>query len=691
MDTATHSIAWLLLLVSLAGALPPLFRRWSERGLHLFVAVAAGIFLGTIFLHLLPELAGVGHEGHEGHAAGAAVGLAPWAAALVGLLLLFALERVWLRSLVDRGGRDVHSGLWVATYLGLSLHSLTAGVALSAILHTNGASAQFVLSYLVHKASESFSLATVMRLAHVRLRSAVVLLALFACIEPLAVFSGSALFEHHPDVDAILTGFACGTFLYVAACDLLPEVFHGGDRPRLKLAAVTLGVLSSAFSVERGEAALRFCALVARELWSVLVDMAPFLLVGFLLASLLHLFLRAERIVRWLRGEDARSVARAALIGAPLPLCSCAVVPVALELRRQGASKGATTAFLISTPETGVDSVSVSWALLDPLLTLARPVGALLSACVSGGLVALLARRGWDREPESRAPGRGGTEPEHARVHEHDPAHGHAHDHGHEHEHGHGHGHGHEHDHDHDHEHEHDHEHHDVPPKSDPAPANASGAACDQPECCATPALTSRPATRGGLLRVLHYAYVEMLDDLAPSLVLGLVLSAAISVLLPKDLIEPGVASGLPAMLVMLVIGIPLYVCASASTPIAASLIHKGLSPGAALVFLLVGPATNLASLVLVARALGRRAVIALLIGLSLSAVLLGLGVDALYRLLALEPSARLGENAHVVPSAFAFGSALVLSALLGVSLLRTLLWRPWSRRGARARAVARA
>ncbi len=663
MDLAPQSIAWLLLVVSLAGALPPLFRRWSDRGLHLFVAVAAGIFLGTIFLHLLPELAGVGHGDHAAAAEPAVGGsLAPWIAALVGLLLLFALERVWLRSLVERAGPNVHAGLWVATYLGLSLHSLTAGVALSAILHSSGGSTQFVISYLVHKASESFSLATVMRLADVRLRMAVVMLALFACIEPVAVVSGAQLFDHHPDVDGILTGFACGTFLYVAVCDLLPEVFHGGDRPRLKLAAVTLGVLSTAFTVERGAAALRFAERVGVELWNVLVDMAPFLLIGFLLASLLHLVLRIDRLVRLLRGDDLRSVGRAALIGAPLPLCSCSVVPVALELRRQGASKGATTAFLISTPETGVDSVSVSWALLDPLLTIARPIGAVVSACVSGGLVNALVRRGLDRE--GPPPQASGSRHAHAASCAEEPGHEHAHEHDHQHAH--------------DHVHEHEHEH---------TTARAD-ACCAEADC--PPAPADAPA-RSRWLRVLHYAYVEMLDDLAPALVVGLLASAVISVLLPPDLLDSSFASGLPAMLLMLVLGIPLYVCASASTPIAASLIHKGLSPGAALVFLLVGPATNAGSLVLLARELGRRTMLTLLVGLSLSAVLLGLLVDALYRALDLAPSARLGENAHAVPSALATGCAVLLALLVGASLVRSLVLRPWSRRASRAVRTARA
>jgi len=620
LETAPIPIALLLLAVSLAGALPPLFRRWSERGLHLFVAVAAGIFLGTIFLHLLPELAGQG----DAQVKDAAPALGPWIAALAGLLLLFALERVWLRGLAERSGANVHTGLWVATYLGLSLHSLTAGVALTAILHSEAAQTQFLLSYLVHKASESFSLATVMRLAHVKTGSALALLVCFAAIEPLALLGGSQVFEHHPSIDGLLTGFACGTFLYVAVCDLLPEVFHGTERPRLKLAAVVLGVLSTAFTVERGTQALQFLEHVGSELWRILLDMAPFLLIGFLLAGLLNRFLRTDRIVKKLAGNDLKSVGLSALFGAPLPLCSCSVVPLAMELRRRGASKGATAAFLISTPETGVDSVSVSWALLDPLLTIARPVGAVLSALFSGSLVNALVRRGLDREP---------GKPAAAPVAEHACC---AHE-------------------------------------VEAAPA---------PELAHTHEQATRAPARGNwLLAVLRYAYVEMLDDLAPSLVVGLILSAAISVLLPTNALDPALQSGITGMFLMLLIGIPVYVCASASTPIAASLIHKGFSPGTALVFLLAGPATNLGSIFVLSRELGRRTVLTMLVGLSASAIALGLLVDWLYLALAIVPTARLGEHAHAVPSTVSKAGAVLLVALVGFSLLRSLILRPLARR----------
>ncbi len=621
MDHSPQLLALLLFGVSLLGALPPLFRRWSDRGLHLFVAVSAGIFLGTTFLHLLPELAGVGHAGHE-HAHEGEAGLGPWIAALSGLLLLFFVERVWLRGVSERSGGNVHASLWVATYVGLAVHAITAGVALTAILHTRDGQTPFLVSYLVHKASETFSLATVMRLAEMQPKRTIGLLLLFALIEPAALFFGHSYALAHPEFELLLTGFACGTFLYVAVCDLLPEVFHGRSQPRLKILCVVLGVLTPALSMERLEHLSLGLVALAGGVWTVLLTMAPYLLLGFLIAGVLNQLLRLEQLVSHLRAGSFGSVLKAALIGAPLPLCSCSVVPVAIELRRKGASRGATGSFLISTPETGVDSVTVSWSLLDPLMTIARPVAAVLSAIAAG-----LAAQVWGRDPVPAAPA---AEPEHACcTHKH------------------------------------------------PQPVAPAS-----PQSAALPPLHSRQPLP---VRVLRYAFVDMLDDLAPSLVLGLVLSAAVTLLVPESVFA-ATGGGIGAMLLMLGIGIPIYICAAASTPLAAAMILKGLSPGAALVFLLAGPATNIGSLTLLARELGWRTVMVMLLALSASAILLGLLVDQCYRWLQIEPRASIAEHSHTEPSWFAGACAALLAVLVLVSLVRSRI-RPLFSSGSAASA----
>lgn len=616
MDVTPLQTALLLLLVSFAGALLPLYRRWSERGLHVFVSVSAGIFLGTIFLHLLPHLAGVdaGH-GHAEPASDSAGSIGPWFAALVGLLLLFFLERVWLRRLTTASGADPHTVLWLATYAGLSLHSFTSGIALNAILEHPSARTQFLGAILIHKATETFSLATVMRLAGLRNARAFTLLFVFAAIEPLGLLFGSQLVATNHAFDTLLTGFACGTFLYVAVCDLLPEVFHGVDRPLVKLASVLVGIAITAVSLPQVAIVSDFAQRVLSESVHVFVDMAPFLIIGFVLAGVLNQVMKPAWLTRRLAGDDFKSVAIASLIGAPLPLCSCSVLPVAASMRRSGVSKGATSSFVIATPETGVDSLLVSWALLDPFLTVARPLGALVSAMGAGSVVNWFVRRGLDEAPRAAAP----SAPNVAACDDH----GHDHDHA---------GHAHS------------------------APA--------------APREVAR--AEGWLPRVARYAFVDMLDDLLPSMLLGILLSGLIAAVIPAELFRSPWAHGFSGLFLMLAIGIPVYVCAAASTPIAAALILKGMSPGAAFVFLLAGPATNAGSLVVLSRVLGGRIVLVQTIALAVITLILGWGVDQLYPMLGLTASASVGQVTRHLPEWMSQACALALAVLMCISLVRT-------------------
>ncbi|MCY2960424.1 MAG: SO_0444 family Cu/Zn efflux transporter [Planctomycetota bacterium] len=640
MDSILLTTALALLGASALGAALPLFRRWSERGLHLFVALSAGIFLGTIFFHLLPHLAGVDHGDAHAHAhvAGAediAHSIWPWGAALLGILLLFLLEKVWLPSHTRGASSNPHAMLWSATYVGLALHAATAGIALSGILEMPEGRGQFLASILVHKATECFSLATVMRLAGLPTSRSVVLLALFALIEPAGLMLGGELAAAMPAAAPILTGFACGTFLYVAVADLLPEVFHGAGSTRVKVGAVLAGVAIPTLTLERVEAIGIFARQALLEAGDVFLDMAPYLLVGFALAGVVRLLLKPERVAPRLGGNDLRSVGWAALIGAPLPLCSCSVIPVALSLRKAGASKGATSAFTVSTPETGVDSLAVTWALLDPLLTIARPIGALVSAVVSGSAVNWLVRRGLDVPNATPTP----QPAESCCAHEVAP-----------------------------------------PPveKSCCAAEETKIAASAVPDehaghgHAALPKGDRPERTASFLERALRYGFVDMLDDLAPSLLLGLLVSGVIVAAIPDGALENPLAHGPAGYFLMLAAGIPLYVCASASTPIAAALILKGLSPGAAFVFLLAGPATNAASLIVLSRALGARVVAVQVAALSICALALGFAVDQIYALLGIAPSVATSTAHEHGPTWLSYGSAAVLAVLLFTSLVRT-------------------
>lgn len=637
MDFTPLQTALLLFAVSLAGALLPLLRRWSERGLHVFVSISAGVFLGTVFLHLLPHLAGVDADGHAHHVAGEGSGssLAPWIAALFGLLLLFALEKVWLRSVTEGAAQDPHRALWAATWVGLGMHSISEGMALAAILEDPAVRTQLLVSILAHKATEAFSLATVMRLAHLGNARSVTFLALFALLGPLGILIGSELASAGGALGQVLTGFACGTFLYVALCDLLPEVFHGVERAWIKLASVGLGVLATAVTLPRLAWAAEFSGRVFQESLAIFLELSPFLLLGFLIAGVLHQVLKPAWMTRHVAGENMRSVTIASLIGAPLPLCSCSVLPVAVSMRKHGASKGATASFLIATPETGVDSIAVSWGILGPFLTVARFLGAIVSAIFVGGAVSWFVRKGFDR-PEPAAMARAPAAAVEACAHA-------------------------------------------APPEPPRAGRTASAR------------LAPAPGDRSFVHRVLHYAFVEMMDDLAASLIVGILLSGLIAAAIPPEVFQSPIARGFSGMLLMLVIGIPIYVCAAASTPIAATLLLKGMSPGAAFVFLLASPATNLGSLVVLSRLLGKRVVLVQVAALAVVTLALGWIVDVLWRAFGLEVRSTLGPDASHTVGWLAIAAAAVLGAFLIVSLVRTRGSQvPFGRPGDEPQPVAR-
>jgi solute carrier family 39 (zinc transporter), member 1/2/3 len=242
--------ALLLVLVSVVGAVLPLLRHWSERGLHFFVCISAGIFLGAIFLHLLPELAAGTALAAGADTHGAA--LEPWAAALAGLVLLFFIEKIWLTGHDPHG--NPHRVVWFATFIGLSVHSFATGLGYSAVAADPELVWTFLASIAVHKASETFSLATVMRLAGLGTRRALVALAVFSLAEPAglivgALFAGAPGEHGEPGMEPILTGLACGTFLYVAVGNLLPEVFHGSSERLLRMGGLVLGIALAAFGL----------------------------------------------------------------------------------------------------------------------------------------------------------------------------------------------------------------------------------------------------------------------------------------------------------------------------------------------------------------------------------------------------------------------------------------------------------
>lgn len=279
------------------------------------------------------------------------------------------------------------------------------------------------------------------------------------------------------------------------------------------------------------EAVPAFLATFGSELWHILLESGVWLVLGLALAGVVHAFVPRAWFTRHLGGRGVVPIAKASLLGIPMPLCSCSVIPVAAGLRRQGAGKGATAAFAISTPQTGEESIPITWALFGPVFALARPVIAVITAFLAG-----LAVNAADREP--------------------------------------------------------------------PAVTEKTGPAPPLPESPPSP-----PQPFAEKLRQARvHGFGTMLRDLAPWLAWGILVAALVGAAVPEGWIAEHVGTGIWPKVLMLFIGVPVYICATSSTPLAWSLVMAGLSPGAAIVLLLVGPAVNVATMSWVIKDLGVKA-----------------------------------------------------------------------------------
>lgn len=330
--------------------------------------------------------------------------------------------------------------------------------------------------------------------------------------------------------------------------------------------------------------------------WLLLRESSIYILFGLGMGGMLKVFLSPSYVANHLGSGRFSSVFKAALLGVPIPLCSCGVLPAAAALKKQGANNGATTAFLIATPESGVDSISITWALLDPIMTIARPVAAFISACVAGILENLV----------------------------------------------------------------------NPPP---PPPLVLADMSCPVDHCCdgfdcPPEEHNQHHSLFSKIWQGMHHAAFSLWGELAGWFFVGIGLAGLIAVLVPDDVIHHYLGGGISSMLLMLVFGIPLYICATASTPIAAAFILKGVSPGTALVFLLVGPATNITSLSVLVGILGKRATALYLLSISVVSVLCGLAVDAVYAGFSFSAVSVVGQSFEVIPVWVQITAAIVLLGL---------------------------
>jgi len=330
---------------------------------------------------------------------------------------------------------------------------------------------------------------------------------------------------------------------------------------------------------------------VIKEIIYIFNETAIYMLFGFFIAGILRTFVPSEKIIKYMGKGNFSSVLMASLLGVPIPLCSCGVLPTAMSLKKQGASKGATVSFMISTPETGVDSISITYALIDPIMTVFRPVAAFITAITAGHFV-----NRFDNKPRVE----GGD--------------------------------------------------------SNDACAYDSEEGHEQYEKVVK--------EKGRLSGLLHYAYVELLDDIVFWLLIGIVVAGFISALVPASFFEQYM-SGFMSLFIMVLVGIPIYMCAASSTPIAAAMILKGLSPGAALVFLLTGPATNVGTIAAIGKYLGKKTMAIYLASIVLTSIYLGFILNMVYSAMKINPTAIVGQASEVMPPSIKLLGSLVLLFLI--------------------------
>ncbi len=336
---------------------------------------------------------------------------------------------------------------------------------------------------------------------------------------------------------------------------------------------------------------------IITESWQVLGQMAPYLLFGFLVAGVLSVYVSPEWVERHLGGRGMGPVLKASLFGVPLPLCSCGVIPVSASMRRHGASRAATTAFLLSTPQTGVDSIAVTYALLGPVFAIFRPVAALLTGIIGGGIVILFGE-----------------------------------------------------------------------PNETNATVVSDMAAHNKAACCAG------KHRQGVLLRVFRYGFLTLPRDIGLALLVGGVLAGVMAALVPQDHLSAYIGGGVLSIIVLMAAGVPVYVCATASVPIAAGFMHMGASPGAALAFLIAGPATNAATFTTIWKVLGRQTAILYIVTIAVSGF--GCGLLLNWMIPMLEESLPMfdsSSHAHSENSWWYHIWAIALLAVLALSYLTVL------------------
>lgn len=356
-------------------------------------------------------------------------------------------------------------------------------------------------------------------------------------------------------------------------------------------------------------------------------EASPFLILGLVIAGLMKTWVPTQILSKHL-GSGNSAIFKAAFIGAPLPLCSCGVIPVATQLKRSGASAPATSSFLVATPETGVDSVTVSYALLGPIMAIYRPITAIVSAIFTGFLVSTI--KNSDAvdcdKPQTSSTKSCCSSKNEATNSPQDIAH----------------------------------------------QAHEHNAEKEKSSCCASKATPKTDSALGKTLLGIKYAFGQLIDDLIVWLFIGLLFATLVKTFLPAEFLL-SYGSGITAMLVMIAISIPMYICATASTPIAAGFILAGISPGTALVFMMAGPATNISTLGVIKNEMGKQVLVRYLLGITISAISFGLLFDFGLNYFGININEQMSHNHDMLPFWFTTMCTAIL-VIMAIKPIRRLI-----------------
>jgi len=338
--------------------------------------------------------------------------------------------------------------------------------------------------------------------------------------------------------------------------------------------------------------------------------MAPYILFGLLFAGILHELVPESLVTKHLGKESISSVIKSTIFGIPLPVCSCGVIPLATSIKKSGASKGATLSFLISTPITGVDSILATYGMFGWIFTLYRVVTSMIIAMIAGILTNIFDKEEVEEKRTIFSAVNTNTTAQSASF--------------------------------------------GVTPFS----------SSPQKESC-----DSEEKKSFSMVKAFRYAFITLLGDIAKPLFWGLIIGALITVAIPQNLSDILVEYSWLSYIIVIAIAVPMYVCATASLPIAAGLMLSGVSAGAAFVFLSAGPATNTVTIGVVKKMLGTRSLYIYLGSIVVGSVMFGLSLDYVFSISDINPQSlvHMDEEAGFI----AIASSIVLWSFVGYFILK--------------------